>query len=119
MLCCQEMSTLEAELETLVQATPGLVEALGEILDRLEQREGRVPSRITLRTSTTVREALALIFTPRPAHGASAGDEGIFLLEFAAVLRDFSPSAERAFHDALYTATKHAPRNPIAQTRPI
>lgn len=119
MLCCQEMSTLEAELETLVQATPGLVEALGEILDRLEQREGRVPARITLRTSTTVREALARIFTPRAVRGASVGDEGIVRLELAAVLRDFAPSAERAFVAALYAATKRAPRNPIAESRAI
>src|SRR5260370_38775464 len=105
MLCCQEMSTLEAELETLVQATPGLVEALGEILDRLEQREGRGPARITLRTSTTGREAPARIFTPRPVRGASVGGERVVRLELAAVLRDFAPSAERTFGASADAAT--------------
>ncbi|HEY2404711.1 MAG TPA: DUF2399 domain-containing protein [Polyangiaceae bacterium] len=109
------MSALQAELEAMVQATPGLGAVLAEILDRVEQRQGRLPARITLRAPNAVSEALARIFTPRAVRPARAKGPDTVRLEFATIAQD--RALERALVEALYSAMGRAPRDRLTEDR--
>ncbi len=105
---------MSGDLDDLAKRTPGFVEAVARILERIERRDGRMPARMTLPASAAVAEALRRVFSPRAVQ--ALGDAQV-RLELTTYLRDRGEGAEDALVRALYAVAGREPRDPAGDAR--
>lgn len=95
----------------LVRDTPGLALALSTILDRKE-RSGRLPLRLTLKTSSTCASALRALLSAR---AVAPKGEGQIVLHLGVADRALRVREPAGLDALLYRVLERAPRDPATE----